>query len=242
MSNPSYDHEIKRLMDRELEAVYEYIRAKAWSEMSDRERDVMVDRYVLNHQPLVNIHSKLPVSDSNPPKYSTAWEGMGLLLEYLRSKGLAFMENTFGHLLQESTEPKCYGDGRDHKAIGELMYRLTPAALAKASLVSAGIDVQKQGGIILMKPVVMERNEKTKLFLLTNNSKSILIMARYVDTKPEVQAEYLEFNGVRYNRWKEHGSFIQLVNKFLGSSFPDKRGDRKRFLENLYSEKQLTIN
>ncbi|TLS52390.1 hypothetical protein FE782_10505 [Paenibacillus antri] len=88
-----------------------------------------------------------------------------------------------------------------------------------------------------MKIVLMTKDTKTKLFKLTRNDDSILVLTRYVDTKPEVQAEYLEYKAIRYNRWKEHGSFIKLVNKCLKTNYSDKRGDRKVFLEHLFNER-----
>lgn len=131
--------EIERMMERDREEIYEWIKDQPLSEISPRQRDVLVDRYVIGNKPSVNIHTKHPTSDYYPPHYCT-WEGMGLILKKLREKGQCWMENEFGYLLQQSTEPPCYGDDRDHRAIGELMFRLTPEAVVKASLKSVGIE------------------------------------------------------------------------------------------------------
>lgn len=136
--------ELFQMRREEQEQVYEYIRAKAWVDLSGREKDVLVDRYVLGNQPSVNINSKLPTSNSFPPHFSTTWEGMGALLEYLKGKGLSFMENTFGELLQQSTTPTCVGDDEDNKSIGELMFKLSPDAVAKAALRSVGVEINEQ--------------------------------------------------------------------------------------------------
>lgn len=136
--------EVLEMMREEQEKVYEFIRAKAWADLTGREKDVLVDHYVLGNQTSVNVHSKLPTSNSHPPHFSTTWEGMGALLEHLQEKGLSFMENTFGELLQQSTMPACMGDDRDHRSIGELMFKLSPDAVTKAALRSVGVEINEQ--------------------------------------------------------------------------------------------------
>jgi hypothetical protein len=88
------------------------------------------------------------------------------------------------------------------------------------------VDVTEKNGVI-----------KTKLIKLLHNNNEVLVLLRFVPTKPEVQAEYLEHKGTRYNRWGEQGSFIQLINKCLMCNFRDEYGDRKKLLENIFNEK-----
>lgn len=132
------------LSKEEEDAVYRYILSKTWGEMSDREKDVLIQLYVFDEDPHVNIHTKLPTSDKYPPNYSTKWEAMGLLLTKLREKGQSWMKENFGYYLQQSTIPECYGADRDHIAIGEMMFKMTPDAVAKASLRSLGIDLKEE--------------------------------------------------------------------------------------------------
>ncbi|WP_419884982.1 hypothetical protein [Paenibacillus sp. B-A-8] len=87
-----------------------------------------------------------------------------------------------------------------------------------------------------MKITAMERTAKTKLFKFVKGDNAVLIMVRHVSTVPENQAGHLEHNGTIYKLWGEHGSFLKLVNKCLGSNFRDDHGDRKHFLDNLYKE------
>lgn len=138
--NQSRREQIEKMMKKDREEVYEWIKDQPISEITERQRDVLVDHYVMGNHPSVNIHTKHPTSDDTPPHYCT-WEGMGLILKKLREKGQSWMENEFGYLLQQSTKPECYGDDRDHRAIGELMFRITPEAVVKASLKSVGIEV-----------------------------------------------------------------------------------------------------
>ncbi|ADO59925.1 hypothetical protein [Paenibacillus polymyxa] len=130
--------EIRRLSEQGQEEVYEWIKEQPYKEIPPRQRDVLVDRYVMGNKPSVNIHTKHPTSDHLPPQYCT-WEGMGLILMKLREKGQTWMQNNFGYLLQQATHPECFGDDRDHRAIGELMFKLTPEAVIFASLKSVGI-------------------------------------------------------------------------------------------------------
>lgn len=70
------DWEIR--MEREQEEIYEYIKSKPLYKLSNREIDVLVDRYVFGNKPSVNIHSKMPTSDRFPSNYSSnmsdAWD------------------------------------------------------------------------------------------------------------------------------------------------------------------------
>ncbi|MBP1309181.1 hypothetical protein JOD82_002201 [Paenibacillus sp. 1182] len=130
--------ELQRLMEQDREEIYEWIKAQPYEEISPRQRDVLIDRYVMGNKPSVNIHTKHPTSDHLPPQYCT-WEGMGMIL--MKLKGETWMKDNFGYLLQQSTHPECFGDDCDHRAIGELMFKLTPEAVIYASLKSVGIYV-----------------------------------------------------------------------------------------------------
>lgn len=77
--------EIKEMMEQEQEKIYEYIRSK--ETLSNREIDVLVDRYVMQNRPSVNIHSKLPTSDKYPLSYSTNIEDAWTVAEKLRKQG-----------------------------------------------------------------------------------------------------------------------------------------------------------
>ena len=70
-------------IDRAMEGVYEHIKSKQFTNLSAREIDVLVDRYVMDNRPSVNIHSKMPTSDYSPPNYSTAIADAWKVVEYL---------------------------------------------------------------------------------------------------------------------------------------------------------------
>ena len=79
--------EYEEMDKKEQEKVYEYIKNKQVNELTNREIDVLVDRYVLGNTPSVNIHSKLPTSDNHPPNYSTKMEDAWNLLMQMEAKG-----------------------------------------------------------------------------------------------------------------------------------------------------------
>ena len=65
----------KRLL-ADQEEVYDFIKSKG--QLKRRELDVLIDRYVFDNRPSVNVHSKLPTSDRFPLHYSSnlsdAWK------------------------------------------------------------------------------------------------------------------------------------------------------------------------
>lgn len=70
---------IEEQIKNDQEEVYTFIKNKG--EVTKRELDVLVERYVFDGMPSVNIHSKLPTSEHFPHQYSADLSAAWIIVE-----------------------------------------------------------------------------------------------------------------------------------------------------------------
>lgn len=136
--------EVEEMMKKEQEDVYEYIKGKSLQELSEREIDVLVDRYVMNNRPSVNIHSKLPTSDWSPKNYSTNMSDAWLVAEKL---GLSLIPQSsdkgFNWYVCDVEKVSYNGDAVTITPIEDTSYskETAPMAICLSALFGVGIEL-----------------------------------------------------------------------------------------------------
>lgn len=85
----------------------------------------------------------------------------------------------------------------------------------------------------LIVSFVEQLSGQIKVYRLDYGEKSMILALNYVEIHNEVQVTYVDYGEGPTRNWGEHGKLKNLIEKFLGYTFPS---TRKTFIEKIYHQ------